>query len=190
MLHNKFTHLATLPRASLHSQPHYTVFLNIIVLLHNHTWICEIDIFILVHKTFIMSITHIDNIGIPKHKKHLWLLSSGTKLFITFEFKGFFDIRKREAQSFYDDFSICSPSRATPDARPWWVPKVNRLLWTLKLDSLTFLKSPKSSMHASRAWRHSHSLDPFPIWGFYHDISEWHVHSVRAWTPALIFAPN
>ena len=55
---------------------------------------------------FIMSITHIDNIGIPKHEKHLRLLSSGTKLFITFELKGF-DIRKRDAQSFYGDFSIC-----------------------------------------------------------------------------------
>ena len=33
--------------------------------------------------------THIDSIGIPKHKKHLRLLSSGTKLFITFELKGF-----------------------------------------------------------------------------------------------------
>ena len=32
---------------------------------------------------------HIDNIGIPKHEKHLRLLSSGTKHFITFEFKGF-----------------------------------------------------------------------------------------------------
>ena len=35
-----------------------------------------------VHRMFI---THI---GIPKRKKHIWLLSSGTKLFITFEFKG------------------------------------------------------------------------------------------------------
>ena len=32
---------------------------------------------------------HIDNIGIQKHEKHLRLLSSGTKLFITLEFKGF-----------------------------------------------------------------------------------------------------
>ena len=33
--------------------------------------------------------THIDNIGIPKHKKHLWLLSSGMKLYMRFELKGF-----------------------------------------------------------------------------------------------------
>ena len=30
-----------------------------------------------------------ENIGISKHKKHLRLLSSGKKLFISFEFKGF-----------------------------------------------------------------------------------------------------
>ena len=32
---------------------------------------------------------HIGNIGIRKHKKHLRLLSSSTKLLITFELKGF-----------------------------------------------------------------------------------------------------
>ena len=51
---------------------------------------------------------HIDNIGILKHKKTR-LLSSGTKFFITFWVKRLFDIRKKEAQSFYDDFSICPP---------------------------------------------------------------------------------
>ena len=30
----------------------------------------------------------------------------------------------------------------------------------------------------------------FPIWDFYCDISEWHVRSACAWTPALMFAPN
>ena len=59
---------------------------------------------------------HIDNIGIPKHEKHLRLLSSGTKLFKTFELKRFLDMRKREAQSFYDEFSICpSPPTTTRD---------------------------------------------------------------------------
>ena len=38
---------------------------------------------------------HIYNIGIPKHKKHLRLLSSGTKLFITFELKGFSTLGER-----------------------------------------------------------------------------------------------
>ena len=65
------------------------------------------------------------------------------KLFITFWVKRFFDIRKREAQSFYDDFSICPKPCATPAARPRWAPKVNRLPQTLKLNSLTVFQIPK-----------------------------------------------
>ena len=30
------------------------------------------------------------------------------------------------------------------------------------------------------------SLVSIPIWDFYFDYSEWHIHSVRAWTPALM----
>ena len=37
-----------------------------------------------------------------------------------------------------------------------------------------------------RAWRHSHLLVIFPIWDFYFYISEWHILSARAWTPALL----
>ena len=76
---------------------------------------------------------HTDNIGIPKHKKNkntLRLLSSGTKLFITFALKV---IRHKESdtQSFYADFSICPPpSRAAPRRKllVWSrrAPKVNR----------------------------------------------------------------
>ena len=71
-------------------------------------------------------------------------------------------MRKREAQSFYDDFSIQRlfpppraapatrgtrharhPPRAAPAARPRRAPKVNRLFRTLKLDSLTFFQMPQ-----------------------------------------------
>ena len=51
---------------------------------------------------------------------------------------------------------------------------------------LTFLKSPKSSAHASGAWRHSHPPVTFSIWDFYFDISEWHILPARSWTPALM----
>ena len=91
-----------------------------------------------------MFITHI---GIPKQKKkHLRLLSSGMKLFITFEF---FDIR-REIPSFNADLSICLKPHAAPAARSRRAPKVNLLLRrqkrnslvrTQELNSLTFLKS-------------------------------------------------
>ena len=42
------------------------------------------------------------------------------------------------------------------------------------------------SAHASGAWRHPNTLVTIPIWDFYFDISEWHILSARAWTPALM----
>ena len=53
-----------------------------------------------------------------------------------------------------------------------------------------FSQIPKSSAHTSGAWRHSLPLVLIPIWDFYFDIFEWHILSARAWTPALMFAPN
>ena len=43
---------------------------------------------------------------------------------------------KREAQSFYHDFSICLKPRAAPAARPRRAPKVNLLLRTAKTQLL------------------------------------------------------
>ena len=42
------------------------------------------------------------------------------------------------------------------------------------------------SVHASGAWRHRNTLVPIPVWGFHLDISEWHIITARAWTPALM----
>ena len=50
-------------------------------------WCCNIHEY--VKCTLNVHNSYIDNIGIPKHEKHLRLLSSGTKLFITFKLKGF-----------------------------------------------------------------------------------------------------
>ena len=56
-----------------------------LLLYHSQIRIREMDIFIPVGKAFIyIYIEH----WISKHEKHLRLLSSGTKLFITFDFKG------------------------------------------------------------------------------------------------------
>ena len=68
-----------------------------------------------VHGMFITYI-HVYNIEISKHEKHLRLLSSGTKLFITFEFKGFFDIRRERGSIFllWLFHMPPSPSRVTP----------------------------------------------------------------------------
>ena len=42
------------------------------------------------------------------------------------------------------------------------------------------------SAHASGVWRHPNTLVPISIWDFHFDISEWHILSARAWTPALM----
>ena len=130
-----------------------------------------------------MFITHIYNIGIPKHKKHLRLLSSGTKLFITFEFKGVFFLQKERHTIFL-----------------WWLfhlhthhawhlskglgeqAKVNLLLLTAKLNSLTFLKSLPTLRVMTSFTFPGH----IPILGFNFNISEWHIRSARAWTPAIM----
>ena len=138
------------------------------------------------------NVHYIDNIGIPKHKKHDFLVQVRNFL-LPLSLKV---IRHKESdtQSFYADFSICPPPPPPPRAAPrrkllvWSrrAPKVNRLLRTLKLNSLTFLKSPKSSANTSSAWRHSHLLVLFSIWDFYFDISEWHILPACASTPALM----
>ena len=120
--------------------------------------------------------------------KNTWrLLSSGTKLFITFDLKV---IRHKESdtQSFYADISICPPPpRAIPHRKllVW-----SRLLRTLKLNLLTFLKSPKSSAHASGGRRHSHPPVIFPLWDFFFDNSEWHILPARAWTCCMLHLTN
>ena len=49
-----------------------------------------------------------------------------------------------------------------------------------------FFQISKSSAHTSGVWRHLHPLVSIPIWDFYFDISEWHILSAHAWTPALM----
>ena len=91
-----------------------------------------------------------------------------------FEFKGFSTWGERETQSFYADcFYIVSSQpnqRAVPVAHKvvWPRPGLNLNLPVRRqeLNSLIFLKSQKSSAHASGAWRLSHPVVSFPIWGF------------------------
>ena len=94
---------------------------------------------------------------------------------------------EKGTKSFYADwFYIVSSQRAAPVA--------HKLVWprpALNLDSLVRRQELNSafsqiSAHASGAWRHPHPLISIPIWEFYFDISEWHIPSARAWTPALM----
>ena len=64
--------------------------------------------------------------------------------------------------------------------------KLNSLFRRRNSTNWFFSKSPKSSVHASGAWRHSHPPVIFSIWDFYFDISEWHILHTCAWTPTLM----
>ena len=81
---------------------------------------------------------------------------------------------KRDAQSFYDDFSIYPPQHVWHPPQGHWPgfgeqAKANRLL--PNSTNWLFPKSPKSS-RASGAWRHPHSLAPFPIWAIVTSLSD------------------
>ena len=145
-----------------------------------HTAICEY-----VKWTQNVHNSYIDNLGIPKHKKHLQLLSSGTKLYYLWV-KRFFDVRREIHNLSMLTFPSAPHYMRHPPQGLSEPLKVNRLLQTLKLNSLIFLKSPKSSVHASGAWCHSHPPVTFSIRDFYFDISEWHILPARVWTPALM----
>ena len=90
-----------------------------------------------------------------------------------FEFKGSFDMRRERDTSAQS--CLASPRS---DSR---LPRSEA-----ETQLTAFSQIPKSSAYASGAWRHSHPLVSIPIWDFYFDISEWHILSARAWTPALM----
>ena len=123
-----------------------------------------------VHRMFI---THI---GIPKHKNHLRLLSSGTKLFYYLWVKRFFNI-SREAQSFYDDVSICTPTRTAPVAHKFVWPRpglyLNSSIRPQKLTDFSQIsQNPPRTLPVNDVTPIPRSQ--FSIWDFYFDISEWH----------------
>ena len=49
-----------------------------------------------------------------------------------------------------------------------------------------FFSNPQILCLRSGSWRHSHPLVLITIRDFYFNISEWHILSARAWTPALM----
>ena len=110
--------------------------------------------------------------------------------FIIFELK-VIRHEERETQSFYADcfyiFCFQSNRPAAPVAHKvvWPRPalKVNLLLPRQKLNSLLFLKSqPTLPVRDVTQILWSQFLSGL----FYFDISEWHILSARAWTPALM----
>ena len=118
-------------------------------------------------------------------------IGSGTKLLFTFLSLKVFRHEERETQSFYADWFYIVSSQPNQHAAPIMhshlaSPRFESLVWRQELNSLLFLKSQKSSAYTFGVWCHSHPLVSIPIWDFYFDISEWHILSAHAWTPALM----
>ena len=102
----------------------------------------------------------------------LRLLSSGTKLFITFESK-VFRHEKRERHTIFICWQLLhlpQTTCGTPSANYWsglGGPRKSTFPFGRGNSTHCFFSNPKkSSAHASGAWRHSHTLVTFPIWGF------------------------
>ena len=134
---------------------------------------------------------HIDNIGIPKHKKLLRLLSSRTKHFITFELKV---IRHKESdtQSFYADFSICAPTSTTCGTPPQTTGLISAshesqpFSSDAKTQQTDFSQIPKILRARFRCMTSFTPPGHIFIRDFYFDISKWHILLARAWTTALM----
>ena len=121
----------------------------------------------------------------------LYEIGSGTKLLSPlFEFKGFSTWGERETQSFYAD---CFYISSQPNPRTASVAH-EVVLATPRSESQLFRSDARTqlttfsqiSAHACGAWRHPNTLVPISLWDFYFDISEWHILSARAWTPAIM----
>ena len=123
-------------------------------------------------------------------KYNILLLSSGTKLFITFEFKGFSTWGVR------DTIFLCwlllhrqlstQPTRGARSAQSRLASPSSESQPSSSEAGTQPTAFSQISVHASGAWRHPNTLIPIPIWDFYFDISEWHILSALAWTPALM----
>ena len=110
--------------------------------------------------------SYIDNIGIPKHEKHLRLLSSGTKHFYYLWVKRLFDIYNLSMLTFssashhpyHHDHHARHPPHGIGELRKstfFFGGRNSTLPFGGKNSTLwLFFKSPKSSAHASCAWRH------------------------------------
>ena len=123
---------------------------------------------------------HIYYIGIPKHEKHVTTSYFRYESFYYLWVKGF-DIRKRDAHSFYDVFSICLPSRAAPIACkfvwPLRAPKVDPSLSVSSSQPTDFFRIPQNPPRTLPV----HDVIHIPwSWDFYFDICERHILPARA----------
>ena len=133
------------------------------------------------------------DIGNLKTWKTLRLLSSGTKLFITFWVKG--NSTWGESDTIFLCWLLLHCQLSTQPtlgacsaqirlASPSSESQLTRSEAGTRLTD--FFQISKSSAHTSSVWCHLHPLVTIPIWDFYFDISEWHILSVCANTCAHV----
>ena len=110
-----------------------------------------------------------------------------------FEFKGFSTWGERETQSFYADYFYIVSQRAVPVAHKfvWPRPALNldSLVRRQELNSLLFLKSPNPQPTLPVRYVTNIPWSQF-LSGIFILTSLNDTSSLRAWTPALMFAPN
>ena len=129
------------------------------------------------------------DIGNPKYMWNtLWLLSSCTKLFITFELK-VIRLKERETQSFYADcFYIFPKPRAAPHLQTTGLASAGPESQLSRSDTGTqlpaFIKSPKSS--ALLGMMSFTSLSPISYLGIFILTSVNGTSSTCVWTPVLM----
>ena len=94
---------------------------------------------------------------------------------------------RREAQSFYTGFFICTPTTRVASATKISASKRKSTVFVQCLVSThDFFKISQNPLHASGAWRHSHCVTPFPISDIVTRLSDTSAPCARAWTPALM----
>ena len=127
-------------------------------------------------------------IGIRKHEIHE--IGSGTKLFITIELKSYSTWGERDTiflcwLLLYRQPSI-QPTRGARSAQSRLASPSSESQPSSSESGTQLTAFSQILAHASVAWRHPNTLVPITIWNFYFDISEWHILSARAWTPAFM----
>ena len=117
-------------------------------------------------------------------------IGSGTKLFVTFEFKGYSTWGERDTiflcwLLLYRQLST-QPTRGTRSAQIRLSSPRSESQLSRSEAGTQHTAFSQISAHASGAWRNSHPLVSIPICDFYFDISKWYILSARAWMPALM----
>ena len=129
------------------------------------------------------------NIGISKHEKHFRLLCSGTKLFITFEFKRLFDIRRER-----HNLSILAFSSAHPPTRVAPATKVSAskrkptvfFRGRTQLSNWLFQNLPKSCARFRCMTSFTLASLRFPSWAIVTSLNDTSVPPACARTPVLV----